>query len=91
MSDTEFKDGNRGGQCTASAFNQISQSAIYKEDTKTVSLTVCGGSYGGAVSASYYMTDKAGHLCRFTMINKCNTLQATDYKDPPVILTRTIS
>ena len=34
----------------------------------------------------YWMTDKAGHLCRFTKIKKCNTLQATDYKDPPVIL-----
>lgn len=35
---------------------------------------------------SYWMTDKAGHLCRFTKISKCNTLQATDYKDPPVIV-----
>jgi len=34
----------------------------------------------------YWMTDKAGHLCRFTKIDKCNTLQATDYKDPPVIV-----
>lgn len=42
---------------------------------------------GGAIPQSYYMTDKAGHLCRFTKINKCNTLQATDYKDPPVIVT----
>ena len=33
-----------------------------------------------------WMTDKAGHLCRFTKISKCNTLQATDYKDPPVIV-----
>lgn len=29
-------------------FNQISQSAVYKEDDISVSLTVCGGSYGGA-------------------------------------------
>lgn len=29
------------------AFNQLSQSAIYKEDDKTVTLSVCGGSYGG--------------------------------------------
>ena len=28
-------------------FNQISQSAGYKEDVTSVSLTVCGGSYGG--------------------------------------------
>ena len=28
-------------------FNQVSQSAVYKEDTKSVSLTCCGGSYGG--------------------------------------------
>ena len=38
----------------------------------------------------YWMTDKAGHLCRFTKINKCNTLQATDYKDPPVIVKQDI-
>lgn len=29
------------------AFNQISQSAIYKEDEVSVSVTVKGGSYGG--------------------------------------------
>lgn len=28
-------------------FNQISQSAIYRRDDVAVSLTVCGGSYGG--------------------------------------------
>lgn len=28
-------------------FNQISQSAVYKEDDISVSITVCGGSYGG--------------------------------------------
>lgn len=28
-------------------FNQISQSAIYREDEIAVSLTCCGGSYGG--------------------------------------------
>ena len=28
-------------------FNQVSQSAVYKEDDVSVSLTVCGGSYGG--------------------------------------------
>ena len=30
-------------------FNQISQSAGYREDDISVNLTVCGGSYGGAV------------------------------------------
>ena len=40
-------------------------------------------------NAKYWMTDKAGHLCRWTEIDKCNTLQATDYKDPPAILTTT--
>lgn len=29
------------------AFNQISQSALYKQDDISVSITVCGGSYGG--------------------------------------------
>ena len=28
-------------------FNQISQSAGYKKDETSVSITVCGGSYGG--------------------------------------------
>lgn len=28
-------------------FNQISQSAGYAEDNVSVSITVCGGSYGG--------------------------------------------
>ena len=45
-----------------------------------------GGRQRSASSKSYWMTDKAGHLCRFTKISKCNTLQATDYKDPPVIV-----
>lgn len=43
---------------------------------------------GNPMSQHYWMTDKAGHLCRFTKVNKCNTLKSTDYKDPPVILTR---
>lgn len=29
------------------AYNQISQSTVYRETDVTVSLTVCGGSYGG--------------------------------------------
>ena len=45
-----------------------------------------GGRQRADCGKSYYMTDKAGHLCRFTKISKCNTLQATDYKDPPVIV-----
>lgn len=28
-------------------FNQVSQSADYREDSISVSITVCGGSYGG--------------------------------------------
>lgn len=31
------------------AFNQISQSAGYKEDDVSVNLTVCGGSNGGVM------------------------------------------
>lgn len=31
-------------------FNQISQSAVYKQDDISVSLTVCGGSYGGGAA-----------------------------------------
>ena len=29
------------------AYNQISQSSVYREDEVSVSLTVCGGTYGG--------------------------------------------
>ena len=29
------------------AFNQLSQSAVYRSDEVSVSLTCCGGSYGG--------------------------------------------
>ena len=49
LSDAKFQDGYRGGQCSDNVrcFNQISQSAIYKQDEKSVSLTCCGGSYGG--------------------------------------------
>lgn len=41
--------GTGGGQCSDSykCFNQLSQSAVYKQDFKSVSLTCCGGSYGG--------------------------------------------
>jgi len=52
--------GNRGGRereivywvaetddMEEKTFNQISQSAVYVQDDKSVSLTVCGGSYGG--------------------------------------------
>lgn len=28
-------------------FNQISQSAVYRQDETSVSITCCGGSYGG--------------------------------------------
>ena len=32
-------------------FNQLSQSAVYREDEISVSVTVCGGSYGGVVKS----------------------------------------
>lgn len=40
---------NQGGTAVVCArcFNQLSQSGIYKEDETSVSLTVCGGTYGG--------------------------------------------
>lgn len=37
--------------------------------------------------SQYYMTDKAGHMCRWKLLDKAMTLQASDYKDPPSILT----
>ena len=41
---------------------------------------------GPVQSRQYYMTDKAGHMCRWKLLDKAMTLQATDYKDPPAIL-----
>lgn len=40
---------NQGGTVVVGTrcFNQLSQSGIYKEDETSVSLTVCGGTYGG--------------------------------------------
>lgn len=35
------------GHHTRAAFNQISQSAVYHRATISVSITCCGGSYGG--------------------------------------------
>lgn len=35
------------------------------------------------------MTGKAGHMCRWTKMEKLYTLMAGDYKDPPAILTET--
>lgn len=32
---------------TKRTFNQLSQSGVYKEDDIAVTLTVCGGTYGG--------------------------------------------
>lgn len=38
-------------------FNQLSQSAAYREDEISVSVTVCGGSYGGAAKCLLYKDD----------------------------------
>lgn len=38
-------------------FNQISQSAVYREDSISVSITVCGGSYGGGSETLVVETD----------------------------------
>lgn len=41
------------------AFNQISQSAIYRKDEVSVSLTVCGGSYGGGSEVLVIQEDES--------------------------------
>ena len=43
-------------------FNQISQSAVYRKDEVTVSLTVCGGSYGGG--SEVLVVDETFDICR---------------------------
>ena len=50
LRDAGKQDGNRWGNVpiVVQTFNQISQSAGYKDDEVAVNLTVCGGSYGGA-------------------------------------------
>jgi len=45
--------GNNLPMILAGTFNQISQSAGYKEDDVSVSVTVAGGSYGGCGGAGY--------------------------------------
>ena len=45
---TEQGGGNVPIVVEVKAFNQVSQSAVYREDDIAVSTTVCGGSYGGA-------------------------------------------
>lgn len=47
-----FGTGGGNMPIVVETFNQISQSAVYKEDDIAVSLTVCGGSYGGAAKSS---------------------------------------
>ena len=34
----------------ALAFNQLSQSSVYKQTEQTVALTVCGGTHGGGAA-----------------------------------------
>lgn len=43
-------------------YNQISQSAVYKQDDVSVSLTVCGGSYGGG-SEILVVSDEPKGFC----------------------------
>lgn len=54
----ENRMGTGGGNVpiVVQTFNQISQSAGYKDDEVAVNLTVCGGSYGGQRSACYTET-----------------------------------
>ena len=39
-------------------FNQISQSGVYRESDIAVSVTVCGGSYGGGSEVLVVENDK---------------------------------
>lgn len=53
----------------------------------TVAAAVCARyGTGGATHQSYYMTNKAGHLARWTQVTKTTALLAGDFKDPQVIL-----
>ena len=40
------------------------------------------------VANKYYMADHGGFMCNWKMTNTAGTLQATDHKDPQVILIR---
>lgn len=44
---TGWEQGGGNVPIVVQTFNQISQSAGYKDDEVAVNLTVCGGSYGG--------------------------------------------
>lgn len=43
-------------------FNQISQSAVYRESDVSVSITVCGGSYGGGSEVLVVMDTRSGFV-----------------------------
>lgn len=77
---------NQGGTAVVCArcFNQLSQSGIYKEDETSVSLTVCGGTYGGG-SECLAVYDGAGVTCPTNASNPqpgdpCHTL-STDSRN----------
>ena len=61
-------------------FNQISQSAVYREDDISVSLTVCGGSYGGGseVLVVYTKIPSAPSAPEITRASETNTSKKTN-------------
>ena len=56
-------------------FNQLSQSAVYKEDEIRVSVTVCGGSYGGGSEVLVIESNQEHATISDTEI--CTTLPAS--------------
>lgn len=56
-------------------FNQLSQSAVYKEDDVSVSVTVCGGSYGGGSEVLVIESNQEHATISDTEI--CTTLPAS--------------
>lgn len=57
------------------AYNQLSQSAVYREDETAVSLTVCGGSYGGGSEVLVLESNQNHATIKDTEI--CPTLPAS--------------
>ena len=63
------------------AYNQISQSAVYREDEISVTISVCGGSYGGGSETLVVGTILDNSYMYMTEGDEpIYTMQATDYK-----------
>ena len=67
-------------------FNQVSQSAVYKEDEIATTLTVCGGSYGGGAKCLSYAADMYNQILTKETTMALTAARPDCHKIPCVIL-----